>query len=97
MDPNHSHFILVDDGSIGFFGREIDFRTKLETELRKGKDYKSSKIRKESICEPNEDEFKVPIILIVVQGGKNTLLTIEKAVQQLIPILVIAVKKKFNN
>lgn len=90
LDPNHSHFILVDDGSTGSFGREIDFRTKLETELRKGKDYRS--IRKDSICEPNEDEFKVPMILIVVQGGKNTLLTIKKTVQKLIPILVIAVK-----
>ena len=37
LNPNHSHFILVDDGSEGQFGREIEFRSKLEAELRKGK------------------------------------------------------------
>jgi transient receptor potential cation channel subfamily M protein 2 len=26
LDPNHSHFIFVDDGSEGEFGREIEFR-----------------------------------------------------------------------
>lgn len=30
LDENHSHFILIDDGSENKFGAEIDFRTKLE-------------------------------------------------------------------
>ena len=30
LEPNHSHFILVDDGSVGKFGGEIDLRTALE-------------------------------------------------------------------
>lgn len=97
LDPNHNHFILVDDGSIGQFGKEIDFRAKLETELRKGKDWKDSKRRKESILNEPEDEFKVPMILIVVQGGRHTLLTVEKTIKQLIPILIIAVKILINN
>lgn len=96
LDPNHNHFILVDDGSIGQFGKEIDFRAKLETELRKGKDWKDSKRRKESILNEPEDEFKVPMILIVVQGGRHTLLTVEKTIKQLIPILIIAVKISIN-
>ena len=37
LDPNHNNFILVDDGSIGVFGKEIEFRAHLEAELRKGK------------------------------------------------------------
>jgi hypothetical protein len=37
LDPNHSHFILIDDGSIGLFGKEIDFRSNFLNELRKGK------------------------------------------------------------
>ncbi len=28
LDPNHTHFILVDDGSEGQFGKEIEFRGK---------------------------------------------------------------------
>ena len=37
LDPNHSHFILVDDGSQGQFGKEIEFRNQLEVELCKGR------------------------------------------------------------
>jgi hypothetical protein len=35
LDSNHTHFILIDDDSQGELGREIPFRVKLETELRK--------------------------------------------------------------
>lgn len=34
---NHNHFILVDDGSESEFGKEIEFRARLENELRKGR------------------------------------------------------------
>ena len=37
LNPNHTHFIFVDDGSCGIDGKEIEFRSKLENELRKGK------------------------------------------------------------
>jgi hypothetical protein len=40
LDPNHTHFILVDDGSDSQFGKEIEFRAHLENELRKGKSLK---------------------------------------------------------
>lgn len=30
LDPNHTHFILVDDGTTAKFGREIKFRAALE-------------------------------------------------------------------
>lgn len=40
LDPNHTHFILVDDGSDNQFGKEIEFRANLENELRKGRTLK---------------------------------------------------------
>ena len=33
LDPNHTHFILVDDGSVGEFGKEQVLRGKLEKKL----------------------------------------------------------------
>jgi len=30
IDNNHSHFILVDDGTEGIYGGEIELRTKLQ-------------------------------------------------------------------
>lgn len=37
LNPNHSLFILIDDGSEGQFGKEIEFRSELEAEIRKGR------------------------------------------------------------
>ncbi len=34
LDPKHSHLILVDDGSEGEFGREIEFRGLFEAHVR---------------------------------------------------------------
>ena len=53
MDPmlnaNHSHFILVDDGSEGQFAKEIEFRSELEAELRKGRPMKYYKDKEKKI------------------------------------------------
>ena len=34
LDPNHTHFILVDDGSRKEFGHEIGFRTAFERHIK---------------------------------------------------------------
>ena len=61
LDPNHSHFIMVDDGSQNIFGTEIPFRIMLEkaiSEFRTSKEksgetsfYLRLKIVNEFICE----------------------------------------------
>ena len=33
LDHNHTHFILVDDGTEGKYGGEIEFRTELERHI----------------------------------------------------------------
>ena len=33
LDPNHTHFILVDDGTQNKFGGEIDLRSKFEAHV----------------------------------------------------------------
>ena len=30
LDPNHTHFILVDNGTVGQYGEEIKLRSRLE-------------------------------------------------------------------
>lgn len=43
---------------------------------------------------PDDDNSRnetVPMILIVVQGGPNTLLTVEESLKQNVPVLVLAV------
>lgn len=92
LDPNHTHFLLVDDGSVGEFGVEIEFRAELENELRKGRDYDPSTNHKNNslMSRKYEEISTIPMILIVVQGGPNTLKTVYESVAKKIPVLVLA-------
>ena len=50
LNPNHSHFVFVDDGSEGDFGAEIDLRIKFERCV-------SSKIGKpDTFCDQHSPE-----------------------------------------
>jgi transient receptor potential cation channel subfamily M protein 2 len=106
LDPNHTHFILVDDGTEGQFGKEIEFRSLLEAELRKGKSikyYEKKRNQKKKVLNQlnsNDSDSDtnhngitetIPMILIVVQGGPNTLITVEHSLKQSVPVLVLAV------
>ncbi|XP_076456247.1 transient receptor potential cation channel subfamily M member-like 2 isoform X2 [Babylonia areolata] len=78
LDPNHSHFILVDNGSQHKFATEIEFRAHLEKEI--------------SLMTTNtggRDAVPVPVCLLVLEGGPGTLKTVMNAVQNNTPAIVI--------
>lgn len=113
LDSNHSNFILVDD-RVGKFGGEINFRSNLEAELRKGhpvshytaifnraKSNDFLKLIKKSSASSSgsndtSDSGIVPTILIVVNGGPNTLKTVIEALDNKIPVVVLAVSVELN-
>ena len=72
LDPNHTHFILVDNAQLNKFGGEIDFRAKLESEIQK----------------------KIPVVMVVVEGGPNTVKTVLKSVENEIPCIFVDVNFK---
>ncbi|XP_078316710.1 transient receptor potential cation channel subfamily M member-like 2 isoform X4 [Crassostrea virginica] len=79
LDENHSHFVLIDDGSENKFGAEIDFRTRLE------------KFISEQHVDPEDKEssLTIPVISIIVEGGINSMKTVWQAVMRGIPVLVL--------
>ncbi|XP_076450410.1 transient receptor potential cation channel subfamily M member-like 2 [Babylonia areolata] len=79
LDHNHTHFLLVDDGSEGKFGTEIKFRSKLES-------YISQKVET-GVTETQS--VNVPSVLIVVEGGINTMKTVRESITRKIPVVVI--------
>lgn len=103
--PTHSHFIFADDGSENQFGREVDFRSRFENELRRNKLFRFSLNRNKGKYEqPEQTSSKngnnnqlIPMIVLVVQGGLPTLKAALNAIRNDIPLLVLAVlifKKK---
>lgn len=95
LDPNHTHFILVDNGSENKFGVEIKFRAKLENELRRGRSYDRKRNNlKESVRSSGKyGKELIPMILIVVNGGPNTLLTVIESLKEEVPVLILAESK----
>lgn len=77
LEPNHSHFILVDDSKYGEFGGEINFRAELESEISKAK--------------------KCPIVLVVVEGGPNTVSTVYQSLQNETPCVIIDKSGKMSD
>lgn len=93
LDPNHSYFLLVDDGSYSEFGVEIALRAELENEIRKG--YRPEHYLNRRVDLEERDSKKpesIPMILIVLQGGPNTLKTIHESLSKKNPVLLIEVR-----
>ncbi|XP_034780925.2 transient receptor potential cation channel subfamily M member 2-like isoform X1 [Acipenser ruthenus] len=77
LDTNHSHFILVDNGTHGKYGVEIALRGKLE----------------KFICEQTlgstDNGIKIPVVCVVLEGGPGTLDTIYSAMMNGTPCVVM--------
>ncbi|CAL1535907.1 unnamed protein product [Lymnaea stagnalis] len=73
LDPNHTHFLLVDDGTEGKFGIEIEFRSALE----------------KFISDIESDGIKIPVVLVVVEGGPGTMETVQKSLEKGTPAVIV--------
>ncbi|XP_059152108.1 transient receptor potential cation channel subfamily M member-like 2 isoform X2 [Physella acuta] len=77
LDPNHSHFILVDNGTQQQFTVEIPFRAKLEEKIGNQK------------TDTGTDAVSVPVCLLVLEGGPGTLETVNSAISSNTPTIII--------
>ncbi|CAF5080145.1 unnamed protein product, partial [Rotaria sp. Silwood1] len=84
--PNHTKFIFIDDGTRRKYGGEIAFRASLEKAIsgdffatrpttNDDSDGASSFLQSEQLD-------RVPVVLLVVEGGPNTVRTVHQAVVQ---------------
>ena len=92
LDPNHNNFILVDQKLGAVFGQEIDFRLNLECNLSNQEALSGQEATNEQVEKVLKLKEKIPLVLIVVNGGTNTLLTVNQAINKNVPILILAVK-----
>eukprot|EP00116_Pleurobrachia_bachei_P019070 sb/3479332/ len=75
LDPNHTHFLLADDGTQYSYGKEIEFRAALEQRLSE---------------HFTTDGALLPQICILVEGGPNSIKTVVETVKLKNPVIVIA-------
>eukprot|EP00736_Rhodelphis_marinus_P014547 Rmarinus@m.21391 len=76
LDPFHSHFVLVDDGSLGVLGKELVLRSRFE-----------AAISKSPLITP--DIHVVPRVCVMVNGGPGSLVVTTEAVRQGTPVVAL--------
>ncbi|KAK3091760.1 hypothetical protein FSP39_022436 [Pinctada imbricata] len=78
LDPHHTHFILVDDGSQYKFGVEIEFRAKLEKRILEMKTETSDPL-----------SVQIPFIQLVLGGGIGTFSTVKETLDMNVPVVIV--------
>ncbi|KAK6180329.1 hypothetical protein SNE40_012504 [Patella caerulea] len=81
LNPNHTHFLLVDDGTTHKWATEIDFRSALEKAI--------SEMSLEMSQGTEVNKTNIPVVLLVLQGGPGTFKTILGAIKNKTPTVVI--------
>ncbi|KAK0151528.1 Transient receptor potential cation channel subfamily M member 2 [Merluccius polli] len=77
LDNNHTHFLLVDDGTHGCYGVEIELRSRLE------------KLISQQPLGNSENDLKIPVVCVVLDGGPGTLNTIFNAMLNGTPCVIL--------
>lgn len=76
LDPNHTHFLLIDNAQLNQTGGDINFRARFESEISKG---------------PATGLKPIPVVLVVIEGGPNTIKCVLESLINNIPCVVIDV------
>ncbi|OAF71847.1 hypothetical protein A3Q56_00397 [Intoshia linei] len=76
LDPNHSHFILVDNGTELKFRGEINLRNRLEAGIS-------------NMYDDDYNNFSIPVVMVVLEGGVGTLETVAGAIHNQIPAVIV--------
>ncbi|XP_017541300.1 transient receptor potential cation channel subfamily M member 7 isoform X1 [Pygocentrus nattereri] len=72
----HSHFILVDDGTVGKYGAEVNLRRELEKHINLQRIH--ARIGQ-----------GVPVVALIFEGGPNVILTVLEYLQETPPVPVV--------
>ncbi|XP_033755589.1 transient receptor potential cation channel subfamily M member-like 2 isoform X2 [Pecten maximus] len=81
LDHNHTHFVIVDDGSREKFGGEIEFRANLEKTI--------SHMLCSSESMTSNLQVNTPVISLIIEGGIGSMKTVSESIKNGIPVLVL--------
>jgi hypothetical protein len=91
LNPNHSHYLLVDDGTQGKFGADLSFRQELLDFISFRFDDATVDAMRltEKVRDRRSCKRSVPVICIAGGGGPNTLETVLMAIQEQDPVIIM--------
>lgn len=75
LNPNHTHFLLVDDGFRGRYQGVAEFRAQLENKISKPDS-------------GSDGGLGIPVVLMVVEGGYDAIEDVKKSLESSIPVVL---------
>ncbi|CAF0806293.1 unnamed protein product [Adineta ricciae] len=85
LERNHAHFIFIDDGTKQQFGGEVQFRGRFEKSISGESCFLQSSTKQKSTHTRN-----IPVVLIVIEGGFDTIKKIHETVMKnQIPVVLL--------
>uniref|UniRef100_A0A7N8Y7F9 Transient receptor potential cation channel subfamily M member 7-like n=1 Tax=Mastacembelus armatus TaxID=205130 RepID=A0A7N8Y7F9_9TELE len=88
----HSHFLLVDDGTVGKYGAEVQLRRDLEKHINLQRIHARKKSSKYIFSQHNNAHCigqGVPVVALIFEGGPNVILTVLEYLQESPPVPVV--------
>uniref|UniRef100_A0A1I8GV60 LSDAT_euk domain-containing protein n=1 Tax=Macrostomum lignano TaxID=282301 RepID=A0A1I8GV60_9PLAT len=80
IEPNHTHFIFCDNGTVRYFGTEMEFRADFEQ-------YIVNKLK--TLVKNKENAFNPPVVQLVIEGGKKAVLMAGKSAEAGTPVITV--------
>ena len=94
LDPNHTHFLLIDDGTCSY-GADVALRSKLIDHIACGFEPSIETVRstswktEQSQLTAHLAKAKVPVVGILLEGGPNSLKTVRESVVVDTPFIIV--------
>jgi transient receptor potential cation channel subfamily M protein 2 len=73
LEPNHTHFIFIDDGTKHQYGGEIKFRDQFEKAISGEAFSLKSNKDKPTSSQSQSSLDSIPVVLVVIEGDLNTI------------------------
>ncbi|CAF4200084.1 unnamed protein product, partial [Rotaria sordida] len=91
LEPNHTHFIFIDDGTKHQYGGENEFRAQFERAISGESFSLQSTINNNQMKDKSRQSDSIPVVLVVIDGGLETIKKVhESVIKNKIPVVLLA-------
>lgn len=87
LEPNHSHYILLDDGTRHQYRGIQDRLSVLMKTISEGKN-----MEKNSIHNDLDTSNQIPAVTLLVEGGKDSFMSVYYSLKHGIPVIIVKVR-----
>ncbi|CAF4265968.1 unnamed protein product, partial [Rotaria sordida] len=91
LEPNHTHFTFIDDGTKHQYGGENEFRAQFERAISGESFSLQSTINNNQMKDKSRQSDSIPVVIVVIDGELETIKKVhESVIKNKIPVVLLA-------